>query len=171
MLYGTGLRRGELVRLNVDDYIREEGFLKVDSRKTGYQHKIPVPTLAAKFMESWLIERHNRLEARGNLDEQGLFINLSGKRMGGAGISRGLQRLGERSGIGRITCYHFRHSCASDLLESGVTLPEVQQVLGHQAIATTMHYTHITDPQRHEAAGKHPINQILFQLTENDNVS
>jgi integrase/recombinase XerD len=171
MFYGTGLRRGELIRLNIEDYNRDEGFLNVDNRKTGYPHKVPVPSVTAKFLEAWLIERHNKLEACGNLEEPGLFINPSGKRISGAGVSRGLQRLADKSGIGRITCYHFRHSCASDLLESGASLPEVQQVLGHQTICTTMRYTHITDPQRHEAADRHPINQILLNLSENDNAS
>lgn len=57
--------------------------------------------------------------------------------------------------------HQFRHSCASDLLEEGVRLPEVQRILGHQGIATTVRYVHIADPQRREAIACHPINDWL----------
>ena len=46
--------------------------------------------------------------------------------------------------------HQFRHSCASDLLEAGVGLPEVQRILGHEGITTTVRYVHIADPQRRE---------------------
>jgi site-specific recombinase XerD len=57
--------------------------------------------------------------------------------------------------------HQFRHSCASDLLEAGVRLHEVQRILGHQAISTTIRYVHIADPQRREAISRHPINDWL----------
>lgn len=63
--------------------------------------------------------------------------------------------------MGRITLHQFRHSCASDLLAEGVRLPEIQAMLGHQTIATTMRYLHVADPQLHEAVRRHPINEIL----------
>ena len=50
-----------------------------------------------------------------------------------------------------VSLHQFRHSCASDLLEAGVHLAEVQRILGHQGIATTVRYTHIADPQRRAA--------------------
>jgi site-specific recombinase XerD len=57
--------------------------------------------------------------------------------------------------------HQFRHSCASDLLEAGVSLAEVQRILGHQVISTTVRYTHIADPQRSAAIALHPINDWL----------
>jgi integrase len=64
-------------------------------------------------------------------------------------------------GIGHLTLHQFRHTCASDLLEEGIRLPEVQRQLGHQAISTTVRYLHVADPQRREAVERHPINTIL----------
>jgi site-specific recombinase XerD len=46
-------------------------------------------------------------------------------------------------------------------LEAGVRLPEVQQLLGHQTISTTMRYLHVADPPLHQAIKVHPLNDIL----------
>jgi site-specific recombinase XerD len=46
-------------------------------------------------------------------------------------------------------------------LEAGVTIPEVQQILGHAAIESTVRYTAIADPQRAMAMSKHPVNRFL----------
>ena len=57
--------------------------------------------------------------------------------------------------------HQFRHSCASDLLEAGVHLAEVQRILGHAVISTTVRYVHIADPQRRAAIALHSINDWL----------
>lgn len=57
--------------------------------------------------------------------------------------------------------HQFRHTCASDPLEAGVRLPDVQQLLGHQTVSTTMRYLHVADPQLHQAVKVHPLNEIL----------
>jgi integrase/recombinase XerD len=69
--------------------------------------------------------------------------------------------LAESAGVEGVTLHQFRHSCASDLLEGGATLPEVQRVLGHAAIESTVRYVAITDPNRNEAMKLHPINEFL----------
>jgi site-specific recombinase XerD len=63
--------------------------------------------------------------------------------------------------VPHVTLHQFRHSCASDLLQNGVSLPEVQQMLGHAVIASTQRYTEVADPQRVEAMRWHPINEFL----------
>jgi len=161
LLYGTGMRRGELERMNVSDWDREEGIVRVDSRKVGREHGVAVPELSWQCVESYLVARHNHLERLGMLDETALLVNKWGARLAGTAISRGIARLAERAGIGRITLHQFRHSCASDLLADGVTLPQVQRVLGHATITTTMRYVEVAAPERHEAVRRHPINEIL----------
>jgi site-specific recombinase XerD len=160
VLYGTGLRRGELERLDVEDWNREEGLLLVDGRKTGEERKVPVPELAYQCLESYLPHRQNQLEKLG-LKQESLFVNMFGRRLTGAAISRAVQTMARRGKIPRLTLHQFRHTCASDMMESGAHLPEVQRVLGHRTISTTMRYLHVADPQRHEAVRRHPINDIL----------
>jgi site-specific recombinase XerD len=161
LLYGTGLRRGELERLSVDDWEAEQGVLRIDGSKTGRQRCVPVGEGVWRCIEAYLPHRQNRLEVVGRADERALLVNQRGVRVNGHGISMMLRRLTECAGVGRVTLHQFRHSCASDLLESGVTLPEVQRILGHAVIETTVRYVALTDPERAAAISRHPINQFL----------
>jgi len=163
LLYGTGLRRGELARLNVADWSSQEGTLRIDGQKTGRQRQVAVPALTARCLETYLTHRQNHLEALGRSasSEAALLVNKDGARLSGFALSRGLRRLGRQAGVEKLTLHQFRHSCASDLLEQGTHLPEVQRLLGHQCVATTVRYLQIADPQRHAAVKLHPINSIL----------
>jgi site-specific recombinase XerD len=161
VLYGTGIRRGELIRLNLPDWRREEGLLLVDGQKTGRQRQVPVPPLTWRCMEAYLPQRHNHLERLGSLKEAALFVSKTGGRCRDHAISRGVRLVAKQAGVEHLTLHQFRHTCASDLLEDGVRLPEVQRLLGHQTISTTVRYLHIADPQRHEAIRLHPINEML----------
>ena len=161
LLYGTGLRRGELERLNVSNWDREEGVLRIDGRKTGRERMVPVPALAYQCVESYLPLRHNQLEKLGCIDQQALLVNSEGRRLRGDSISKIVHTLARRGRVPLHSLHQFRHSCASDLLEAGVGLPEVQRILGHQGIGTTVRYIHIADPQRRAAIAKHPINDWL----------
>lgn len=161
ILYGTGLRRGELERLSVGDWDREQGVLRVDGRKTGQQRHLPVGEAVWRCIEAYLPHRQNRLELAGRGHEQALLVNTLGERIKAVHVSLMVRRLAATAGVGRVTMHQFRHSCASDLLEAGVTLPEVQRILGHAAIESTMRYIAIADPERAAAIGRHPINQFL----------
>ena len=161
LLYGTGLRRGELVRLDVASWDRTEGILRIDGRKTGRERRVPVPELAYRCLEAYLPARHNHLERVGRVEQRALFVSRDGERLGPSAISNRIHGLARHSGIPLCSLHQFRHSCASDLLEAGVRLPEVQQILGHQGIATTVRYVHIADPQRKAAMALHPINEWL----------
>ena len=66
-----------------------------------------------------------------------------------------------RAGVSIHSLHQFRHTCASDLLEAGVHLAQVQRILGHSGIATTVRYVHIADPQRRAAMHAHPLNDWL----------
>lgn len=163
LLYGTGLRRGELVRLDVSNWRREDGLLLVDGRKTGRERQVAVPEVTYRCLEAYLPQRQNHLERLGLRTERALLVNRDGVRVNASAISGAVKRLAVRAEIPRITLHQFRHTCASDLLASGVHVAQVQRVLGHETIATTMRYLHIADPARHEAAARHPINRILAE--------
>jgi integrase/recombinase XerD len=77
-----------------------------------------------------------------------------------------VHRLAKRAAVPLVSLHQFRHTCASDLLENGVSLPEVQQMLGHATVVTTTRYLQIADPERARAIKKHPLNDYLIQPTE-----
>ena len=59
--------------------------------------------------------------------------------------------MARRAQVPLVSLHQFRHTCASDLLESGASLPEVRQWLGHQRVETTSRYLQIADPERARA--------------------
>ena len=91
------------------------------------------------------------------------MTSCRGARLSGPMISHGVHaHRADRAEVPFYSVHQFRHSCASDLLEAGVHLAEVQRILGHRVIETTVRYTHIADPQRRLAIARHPINDWLL---------
>jgi integrase/recombinase XerC len=161
MLYGAGLRRGELERLNVDSFDRTEGILRIDGRKTGRERCVPLPEMVLRCLEAYLPRRHNQLERAGLLGEPALLISRRGCRLTGHAVSNGIHAISRSAGVSIHSLHQFRHTCASDLLEAGVHVAQVQRILGHSGIATTVRYVHIADPQRRAAISLHPLNEWL----------
>lgn len=161
LLYGTGLRRGELERLNLADWQREEGILKIDGRKTGQERSVPVSEGIWRCVEAYLPDRQNMLERRGLCSEPALFLNRHGQRLTANQLALMVHRLAKTANVPLVNLHQFRHTCASDLLESGVSLPAVQQMLGHATVITTTRYLQIADPERARAIKKHPLNDYL----------
>jgi site-specific recombinase XerD len=161
VLYGTGLRRGELERLKLSDWDSAADLLRVDGRKTGQERIVPISSAVRQCLEAYLPRRQNCLEKWGRLEEPALFVNASGAPVRGPSVGRSLHGLAKRLGVPLVSLHQFRHTCASDLLESGVMLPQVQQILGHAAITSTMRYLDIADPERRKAIERHPVNEML----------
>jgi integrase/recombinase XerD len=161
LLYGAGLRRGELERLNLDSLDRTEGTLRIDGRKTGRERCVPLPEMVLRCLDTYLPLRHNQLEEAGVCGECALLVSRTGQRLRGATISNGIHAIARRAQVPMHSLHQFRHSCASDLLEAGVHLADVQRILGHCGIATTVRYVHIADPQRRAAMTLHPLNDWL----------
>jgi len=166
VLYSTGMRRGELERLSLCDWDGEEGTVKVDGQKTGQERVLPVAPLVKQCVESYLPQRVNQLEKTGRQEESALFVDAKGQRLKGTQVGRMLHSLARRAGIPLVTVHQFRHTCASDLLASGVPLPRVKEMLGHATIQTTMRYTHVANPERRKAIEKHPIQEMMATWTE-----
>ena len=92
-----------------------------------------------------------------------MLVGRHGKRLSNDQISHRVHRLADRAGVPLSSVHQFRHTCASDLLENGITLPQVQGILGHAAIASTMRYLSISDPERRRAMEKHPIVEFIAE--------
>jgi site-specific recombinase XerD len=171
LLYGTGLRRGELERLNVQDWKREENLLAIDGRKTGYERQVPVNEAVSRCLEAHLPMRHNLLERRGTISEPALLINRQGKRLSAESLGLLVHRLARRARVPLVSLHQFRHTCASDLLENGASLVEVQSILGHKSVESTSRYLQVAGPERAQAVSKHPLNDYLPALLAKEKAS
>lgn len=167
LLYATGLRRGELERLNLEHWQREQCLLQIDGQKSGCERSVPLHEGVGRCLEAYLPYRQNQLERWGTQGELALLINRHGKRLSAQCLGLLVHRLAQRAKVPLVSLHQFRHTCASDLLENGASLPEVQQLLGHKRVDTTSRYLHIADPERARAMSKHPLNDYLKELLTN----
>lgn len=144
VLYGGGLRVSEAVGLGVGDLDLSEGTARVLG-KGGKERLAPLGSAAARALEAYLPERAARLEALGRWGEEALFVNRNGQRLNVRTVRRILRRRADETGIrGRVTPHMLRHSFATHLLNRGADLRTVQELLGHENLATTQIYTHVT---------------------------
>lgn len=164
LLYGTGVRRGELERLEVRHWDREQNLLAVDGRKSARERSIPLSEPIARCLEAYLPLRQNQLERWQRPQEKALLINHQGAALSAESIGILIHRLAVKAGVPLVTVHQFRHTCASDLLENGASLPEVQAILGHKSVETTSRYLHIAGPERVRAMQKHPLNDYLSEI-------
>jgi len=155
LLYGGGLRVSELTGLRPGDLDLERGLVRVEG-KGGRQRIVPVGRLAAAAGRRYLARGRPFL---GKQQEAAAFLlNARGRRISRQGVF-GIVR-GHATAVGidqPVTPHVLRHSFATHLLERGADLRVVQELLGHESLATTQVYTHVS-PARLRAAyrGAHP---------------
>lgn len=160
-LYSLGIRRGELLRLKLSDWNNKEKQFKITNTKSGFERYMPVPESLARSIEAYLIVRHQILVSKNKETETALVINQLGDPMAECSFSVSLNKIAARVGIKSFSTHRLRHSCATHLLESGASTPEVKMILGHSCVITTMRYLNVSSPERKKAIELHPINKML----------
>ena len=139
LLYGTGVRLGEVVRLDLTDLDLRSGVLLVRTGKGRKDRIVPIGAAAATALDRYLTEIRPRLA---NASEPGLFVNQSGRRLQAPGLRVRVHEAGRRIGIS-LTPHALRHAYATHLLRGGADLRHVQALLGHRSLTTTAIYTRV----------------------------
>ncbi len=138
VLYGSGLRVSELTDLRLSRYDADRLFLIVEG-KGAKQRMVPVSPVAAEAISAYLPKRNPKPG-----QEDFLFLNRRGHALTRQMIFTMLRRLAESAGIQKTISPHtLRHSFATHLLEGGANLRAIQELLGHESIATTEVYLHL----------------------------
>ncbi len=145
LLYGAGLRIAELVAIEIDDISLDRG----EARVTGKGDKERVVLFGAPCVAA--LERYAR-DARPVLAANAsgrpataLFLNRNGGALGERGARARLDAIAKRAGLPAAFHPHtLRHSFATHLLDGGADLRVVQELLGHESLATTQVYTHVS---------------------------
>ena len=159
-LYSCGLRVSELIGLRFSDLYLDEGFIKVEG-KGRKQRLVPVSPVAIKEINLYLPDRNLIPVKKGYEDV--LFLSRRGTSLSRIMIFHIVKVQTELAGVRKTVSPHtFRHSFATHLLEGGANLRAIQQMLGHEKIATTEIYTHLDrDFLRSEILEHHPRNKTI----------
>jgi integrase/recombinase XerC len=144
LLYGCGLRIGELMGLDVKAGVQARGWIDVPDAtahvlgKGSKRRSVPVGSPALQALRAWLQLRPTMARA----DEPALFVSQRGTRLSPNQLRLRLQAQAQQSGLPtRVHPHMLRHSYASHLLQSSGDLRAVQELLGHASISTTQVYT------------------------------
>jgi len=141
VLYGTGLRRMELLRLNVSDLRLGEGLAYILG-KGNKERLVPLGKAAVAALERYLREGRPQL-MKGNLPALWLSPHHGG-RASKDELLQALKVMAKQAGIRKRIGFHlFRHTCATHLLRGGADLRSIQTLLGHSDLNTTAIYTRV----------------------------
>ena len=158
MLYGSGLRVSELVGLQLSKIYLNEHYMLIEG-KGSKQRLVPISPVAEEWFGYWLQKRATwpvKPEFRDIA-----FVNRYGRPLTRAMVFTIVRRLCEEAGITKTVSPHtLRHSFATHLLQNGADLRVIQQLLGHEDLATTEIYTHVDVQDLRKAILQyHPANQ------------
>ncbi len=141
LLYGSGLRVGEVAGLTVDQVDLVRGRVLVRG-KGDKEREVPMSDPAVEAAETYLSAGRPSLAGD---DRRTMFFNRKGKPFSGRDIRAMVEQYAGRLLPGRrITPHTLRHSFATHLLEGGADIRAVQELLGHASVATTQRYTHVS---------------------------
>lgn len=149
LLYGCGLRVGELVGLDVQASATAKGWIDVEEGeahvlgKGSKRRSVPVGSKALEALKAWCHVRAEGLSAATS-DQTALFIGQNGTRLTAQAIWQRLRQRSLQAGLSTPVHPHMlRHSFASHVLQSSSDLRAVQELLGHANISTTQVYTRL----------------------------
>jgi integrase/recombinase XerD len=148
LLYATGMRVSELVKVRAVDLRLDEEYLTCVG-KGSKERIIPIGEEATKWVRRYQQEGRSHLipERKGRAAASPrLFLNARGGSLSRVGFWKILKTHGRRAGIrGALSPHVLRHSFATHLLERGADLRAIQMMLGHADLSTTQIYTHVLE--------------------------
>ena len=137
VFYRAGLRCAETLALRPRDVQLARNEIRVNQGKGGKDRVVWIDNQTAEILDRW-----RAIRPRSDF----FFCTLKGTPVQPAAVRHMVARRGEKAGIGvRCHPHMLRHSYASELLEDGYSIVEVQRLLGHEDLETTAIYLHLVD--------------------------
>jgi integrase/recombinase XerC len=141
LLYASGIRVSELVGISLEDANLGERLIRVRG-KGKKERLVPFGRMAGGRLTSYLRVRPELVQDR--IGETALFLNYQGRRITPRSVERIVDKYIRLTAVKRkISPHSLRHSFASHLLSRGADLRVIQELLGHESLATTQKYTHL----------------------------
>jgi site-specific recombinase XerD len=139
----SGLRRSELLGLDVHDVDLDRRLLRVRHAKGGRERVVPIHPALIPLFEAYL-----RLRRAGT--DEALFLGVLGRRLTANILAQTFRRYAHAAGVTkhkRVTPHTLRHVFATELLGAGANLRQIQELLGHKHLDSTQRYTRVTAHQ------------------------
>lgn len=143
LMFRAGLRIGEVIKLTPRDVDVSAGTIRIEDGKGGDGTAYFDPDSIGDLLEMWKAERRRLgVPAKGPL-----FVTLKGTPVGERHLQKKIKRMAVRAGIDpeKVTPHKLRHTFATELLDEGFHIREVQEAVRHKHISTTQLYTHVLD--------------------------
>ena len=148
VLYATGARVSEVTGLAVDDVFGADGSPAQLLRLRGKGNKeriVPLGSHARTSLDAYVVRARPALAKNSKGSSAALFLGARGGALSRQNVWLILQKRAEGARITeRLSPHTLRHSCATHLLQGGADIRVVQELLGHQSVATTQIYTKVT---------------------------
>lgn len=133
LMYRAGLRVSEITDLQCSQVAWADGTVRVIG-KGDKERLVPLEVHVMSALEAWKTVKPKA---------KTLFCTLAGDKLKRRYVNAMLERYCKRAGIEHINPHTLRHTYATELLDDGLNIREVQELLGHSDISTTMIYTHV----------------------------
>jgi integrase/recombinase XerD len=160
VLYGTGMRRSEIVRLKISDIDSQRMVIHVVNGKGGKDRDLPLsPALleALRTYWRWLKPRIYLFPSRMHRDQERPISDKT--------VWHACTQAAKKAGIRKKTSPHLiRHSWATHLLEAGTDLRTIQLLLGHEDLEVTARYLHLSQQHLHQVAN--PFEELKLASVE-----
>lgn len=153
LLFATGTRISELTSLTLSQINFEESIIKVMG-KGKKERIIPIANNALNYLKVYIYNYREYLIKNTN---DYVFLNKNGEKISRQGFFKILKKMAQDSGINKnISPHVLRHSFATYLLNNGVDLRVIQELLGHENLETTEIYSHLTSQKIKDDYDNHP---------------
>lgn len=160
LMYASGLRCSEVVQLTLEqiDFSNQVLFIHGKGNKDRY---VPFHDYASDCLKDYIADARQILMSVRHLEHHFVFVNKNGAQMSNRGVEDVVNRVMQKyDATKKIHPHTFRHSFATHLLERGVDLRTVQELLGHAHLSTTQVYTHVSNKYLKDVYEEsHPRNQ------------
>ncbi len=141
--FATGIRRTELLYLELDDIDFSAKLLRVNHGKGQKERIVPISIRACEWIVLYVTRVRPMMAFIGSGNN--LFVANNGKQFLPGKLSEMVSKYVKLSGLKRPgSCHLFRHTTATAMLDNGADLRHVQEMLGHSSISTTQIYTHVS---------------------------
>ena len=164
----TGMRSNEVRSLGWENIDFKNGLIRIERQaaqskqagrktwttlKSGHGRVVPMSDHLRKILERWRFEQRAWLHAHGAENEQDLVVTLlDGRYIYDGKSTRPFRALTRQADLPEITLHTLRHTYATLLIQQGLPLTGIQNLLGHRSLSTTVeHYLHVTDEMKDRA--------------------